>query len=288
VDPETIARECRGELESARNADGGWGYARRRGSRLEPTAFALLALSAAGASPSIDVLARWPGADGLLRDPQSGEVNVAHNGQAALAAQALGLDELASRLHDALVRTKGMRLPPAEHTPQDNSLQGWPWVTGTFSWVEPTAWCLLAVKRWTTTHPTLEAAARIEEAERLLRDRACAAGGWNYGNAQVLEHTLAPYVPTTAIALLALGAKAGDATIGRAVAMLEARRLTEKSGLALSLARIALARHAARIEGLDEAIADAWRGGAFLHDLMATALALYALAGGDRYDALAV
>ena len=31
---------------------------------------------------------------------------------------------------------------------QDGSLQAWSWVDGTFSWVEPTAWCLLLLKKW--------------------------------------------------------------------------------------------------------------------------------------------
>lgn len=288
MDPSTIARECRAELESTRNVDGGWGYVAGRASRLEPTALALVALAAAGAASSADALTRWPASDGLLKDPQTGEVNLAHNGQAALAAQALGLDWLSSRLHLGLVRVKGMQLPPAEHMRQDNSLQGWPWLPGTFSWVEPTAWCLLAVKRWTITHPTLDAAARIEEGERLLRDRACAEGGWNYGNAQVLGQALAPYVPTTALALLALGARAGDPVVDRAVAYLEAHRLSERSGLALSLARIALARHGAATDGLDEAIAGAWRAGASFRNLMTTALILLALANGDRHGPLAV
>jgi hypothetical protein len=287
VDVTAIARACREGLEAARNRDGGWGYARGRGSRLEPTALALVALSAAGARPDGAVLARWAWSHDLVQDPQSGEVNVASNGQAALAAEALGLEPVAARLHDGLVRLKGERLEQAEHTRQDNSLQGWPWASGTFSWVEPTAWCLLAVKRRAATRPTLDAAARIGEAERLLRDRACADGGWNYGNSQVLGRSLAPYVPTTALGLLALGPRPGDATVDRALRLLEARRLSEPSGHALSLARLALSRHGASTAGIDDALDAAWRGDAFLGNLMTMALVLAALSGEEAHALLA-
>jgi hypothetical protein len=282
-----LARACLDELLSARNPDGGWGYARGRGSRLEPTALALVALAGAGTRPSGDVLSRWASSGGLLSDPQSGEVNIAHNGQAALAAQALGLEPLAARLHEGLVGVKGERLEQADHTRQDNSLQAWPWVAGTFSWVEPTAWCLIAVKRRAVAHPTLDAAARIAEAEHLLRDRACAAGGWNYGNSQVLGRSLVPYVPTTALVLLAMGAPHGDAAADRAARFLEAHRLSEPSGLALSLARLALSRRGAPVDGIDEALDAAWRGGAFLGNLMTTALALTALSGEEAHALLA-
>ncbi len=287
MDSAGTARELRATLEAARNADGGWGYVRGRGSRLEPTALALLALDAVGAPRNTAVLEHWPATGALLRDPQSGEINVTDNAQAALAAEVLGLDAVASRLVAGLVALKGMRLPPSDTTRQDNSLQGWPWVSGTFSWVEPTAWCVLAVKRWTRTRPSRDAAARIEEAERLLMDRACATGGWNYGNSVVLGRALPPYVPTTALALLALRTRADQPVVRRALRALSERRLDERGALALSLARIALTAYGENAAGLDEALAGAWQREAFLGNLMGAALALSALAGGDRDHAFA-
>lgn len=287
MNPAGTARELRAALEAARNADGGWAYARGRGSRLEPTVLALLALHTAGAPVATTVLDRWPSTGALLRDPQSGEVNVTHNGQAALVAQALGLNALAGRLIDGLIAVKGMRLPPSDSTRQDNSLQGWPWVADTFSWVEPTAWCVIALKRWTRLRPTLAAAARIEEAERLLLDRACAKGGWNYGNPVVLGRALPAYIPTTALGLLALRGRATEPAVRRALDALSTRRLEERGALALSLARIALTVHGADATGVDEAMSDAWARERFLDNLMAAALALYALAAGERYDAFA-
>ena len=54
-------------------------------------------------------------------------------------------DAILARLVPALVRIKGISV---KDTPRpSDALQGWPWIEDTFSWVEPTAFCLLALKR---------------------------------------------------------------------------------------------------------------------------------------------
>ena len=85
---------------------------------------------------------------------------------------------------------------------QNPNLQGWSWTDGTFSWVEPTAWCMLAVKKLARSTP--EAGARVAEAEKVLEDRACSGGGWNYGNPEVYGKSLLAHVPPTAAGVLAL------------------------------------------------------------------------------------
>ena len=54
---------------------------------------------------------------------------------------------LASGLLEGLTRVRGRSLPPSDVLTQNNALQAWPWLEGTFSWVEPTSYCLLALKR---------------------------------------------------------------------------------------------------------------------------------------------
>ena len=119
-------------LLAARNPDGGWPYLAGRRSRLEPTALALLALSAGGTDVDSRVLTAWPRQEGLLLDIEAGSVNLASHAQAALVAQALGptLESFAGRLVDALVAVKGVRLPPSPALRQDDGLQGWPWSPG--------------------------------------------------------------------------------------------------------------------------------------------------------------
>jgi hypothetical protein len=87
---------------------------------------------------------------------------------------------------------------------QDEGLQGWPWSADTTAWVEPTAWALLALKQLRADMPRRRLAARVDEAHRLLADRMCRGGGWNYGNKAVLGTDLPPYPDTTALGLMAL------------------------------------------------------------------------------------
>ena len=87
----------------------------------------------------------------------------------------------------------------------DTTLQGWPWVEGTHSWVEPTAISLLALRSaGRAGHP------HCREAVKLLLDRQLPAGGWNFGNTTVFGHVLRPQVQPTGLALAAL---AGEADI---------------------------------------------------------------------------
>src|SRR5262249_49695155 len=81
----------------------------------------------------------------------------------------------------------------------DLGLVGWPWAEGNFSWVEPTAWACIALRRaGHDDHP------RVEEGLRLLLDRAFDDGGINYGNRQVLGKRTDPIPGPTALMLLAL------------------------------------------------------------------------------------
>ena len=76
---------------------------------------------------------------------------------------------------------------------------GWPWAEGTFAWVEPTAWAVLALRAaGQGQHP------RVIEGVSLLLDRAFDAGGINYGNRRVLGAMTEPIPGPTAIMLLAL------------------------------------------------------------------------------------
>ena len=82
--------------------------------------------------------------------------------------------------------------------------------------------------------------ARIEEAERLLRDRACKGGGWNYGNTLVFGHELYAHVPPTAAAVLALQDELKDPVVVQAVDVLSREGPREGSSTALSLSWLAL------------------------------------------------
>lgn len=81
----------------------------------------------------------------------------------------------------------------------DSTLIGWPWISNTFSWVQPTSYAVLALKMsGLQRHP------RVLEAEKLLFDRKCPGGGWNFGNPVMLGRPVDPSIVETAITLLAL------------------------------------------------------------------------------------
>ena len=141
----TVAIDLRDALLRGRNADGGWGYRAGNRSRLEPTCWALLGLRDGGASA---ILRHWPHRDGLLLERHGGSINVSFHGLALITLKRLATEHSAGNgtLVAALVDVRGKQIPQAKEYVQDNSLQAWPWMVGTFSWVEPTSWCLLALK----------------------------------------------------------------------------------------------------------------------------------------------
>ena len=233
----------RDHLIASRNADGGWGYAPGKHSRLEPTCLALLALDGVIAAESAaGVLARWPTRGALYVDGDDLPVNYAFNGLALLTAVSLGpaLADRARGVAAGLGAVKGVALEPFAPLRQDGGLQAWPWMDGTFSWIEPTGWCLLGIKKWRGAQRDSGLDARVVEAERLLLDRVCATGGWNYGNARVFDQALPAYVPTTALALLALQDRTEQPLVRRSLEFLERSAAREPSALSLSLSLVAL------------------------------------------------
>jgi hypothetical protein len=275
-----LARSLHEALLSARNDDGGWGYAEGKRSRLEPTAVALLALDLAG--ELIRVVERWQQKAAVIIEPGADTANYAANAQAALVALSTRTVPAAwvLRLIESLAAVEGRKTPPGDPaiSRQDNALRGWPWVGDTFSWAEPTAWCLLALKR--ASHHVPAAHARIDEGERLLIDRVCEPGGWNYGNSNVFRRNLPAYTPTTAIALLAMQGRDVPA-VTRSLAFLKEHRLREKSGLALALTAICLGVYRQLAKDVLDALAYQWSRTRYLGNMYATALALYAVTRAD-------
>ena len=262
-----------------RNPDGGWPYYAGKTSRLEPTCWALLALQAAGEKVSLDVLQAWPRREGWFVDRSSDEVNVAFNGLAALTLSSLSSPlEFSRPLVSALVSSRGARIDASRINRQDNSLQGWSWTTGTFSWVEPTAWGMLGLKRLARQPRGTEVSARLDEAERLLADRVCRQGGWNHGNSNMLGAELPPYQSTSALGLLALGDRGETEPVTRTLRYLEQHRVSERSAISLGLTMVALGifgRPAADVAAALEAVGAST---GFLGNAHATAVAVYAQA----------
>jgi hypothetical protein len=269
-------------LTAGRNADGGWGYSASKTSRLEPTCWALLAL------PDLDpgVLTAWPSADGLLRERPGGDPNMAFHAIAMLTLAGRGAEHGGgnARLATALEDAKGIALKESRINRQNNKLQGWSWIAGTFSWIEPTAWALLALRKQESRGQRV-AAGRLAEAESLIVDRCCKDGGWNYGNSNMLGKELRPYVPTTGVALLALQKKRIP-VVTKSLAYLERAAVSESSAAALSLAVLALRAHGLAIDTPRTLLAAQASRIIELGQHLGAAMALHALQTGTAEDVL--
>ena len=156
---------------------------------------------------------------------------------------------------------------------------------GTFSWVEPTSYALIALKAsGINTHT------RIREAEQLLLDRACPDGGWNYGNRLVRGVALTAMTSTTALAAMALqGAKGVEQTIERALDLLDSEVPRTPSCISLALTILCFAIYGRPFDDLEELLiqrqqADgSWRGQTHL-----TSLAILALTAKQQTNAFAI
>jgi hypothetical protein len=120
-----------------------------------------------------------------------------------------------------------------------SAVVGWPWVNGTYSWVEPTAIHVVALKAaGFAAHP------RTREALAMLIDRLLPAGGCNYGNTIVLGQELRPHVQPTGLAMLALaGQPDADGRIKRSLDFLASSLSAETTSASLSYGLIGLAAH---------------------------------------------
>jgi len=277
----------------------GWGYYSGKTSRIESTCWALLALGETWsdgdwqsfAGRHVALLTESQQQSGLLVETDARLANFAVNGLALICLTAMALpdtEQAASRLKGGIIGVKGVKLPQGTGK-QNDTLQGWPWVRDTFSWVEPTAWCTLGVKKRDGSKRSGNAAPRVDEAERLLLDRVCAPGGWNYGNANTLGQDLRPYVPTTAIGLMAMQDRRSDAGISRSSEWLAANRFSESSTLALSLASMSLKICGLPADDVDVRLIDVVVKSESSGHLLGMAMAAYALsAARHNLEALRV
>jgi len=99
-----------------------------------------------------------------------------------------------------LCKTEGLPLPAgSDALGHDTSLIGWPWVQGTHSWLEPTAYAT-----WALRQAGLARHRRTREGVAVLLDRVVEGGGWNYGNTRVFDNALRAFPGTTGLVLRAL------------------------------------------------------------------------------------
>jgi hypothetical protein len=206
--------------------DGSFAVADGEPGRPDATAWAAMALCAAGLAPELAVAARAALAAAQAEDGRlpllPGRPEAAWPTSLALLAWTAdpAFAGPAQRAAAWLVDHPGSHWPNPDRDTgvlgHDTSLRGWAWIDGTHSWVEPTALAMLALSA-TAAPPR----AALDEATRLLLDRQLPAGGWNYGNTRVFRNMLLPMPESTGHALAALGGRVGGREVARSLAYLQ-------------------------------------------------------------------
>ena len=290
--------QVRNTLIGLQNRDGGWGAAEGRRSNTEATSLALSALHAAGESAASDRVLRAALWLAERQNPDGGwrlnDVATAGSWTTALAIIALSAfpehGERVSRAARWLVAQEGSKpgilaklilwaTGKSNINRLNNDLVGWSWVPNSFSWVEPTSYAILALKKVKASLAENNAHQRIQEGEAMIYDRMCAGGGWNYGNSKVLDYALWPYPDITAVALIALQDRAGETANRQSLETLKKIAKETNSGLACSWTAICLGLYGQAIGDWQKRVENSFRETGFLGETKTLALGLIALAG---------
>jgi hypothetical protein len=253
------------------NDDGGWGFHAGYQSRIEPTAWALVALqefaSSLAGNETLDRGLRFLTAAQL----ENGSWAAAPGQQEGCWVTSLACWTLLphrqhapsllrglSWLNDDRPRDSGFwwqlarKLADRQRiNAQSASFSGWSWTPRTASWVEPTCYALI-VLRAEVAAPLSDLHRRCNLAEAMLYDRMCPGGGWNCGNPRVYGVAGQPQVGPTVWALVALHGNSQRPEIHKSLDWLESIQATIQSPESLALAQIGLGVYGRRNADLTE------------------------------------
>lgn len=284
------------------NSDGGWGAVRGRVSNTESTAFAIMALESVERKEltgrvrsGLNWLLRQQQGDGSWRlngGSPSGSWSTAlallslsafpEHRERALKAAEWGLTQEGSS-PGWLISLIMWFTAQKDINKINMDLKGWPWASGSFSWVEPTSYFLIGLKKLKPALRGTNIEDRIRQGELMIYDRMCDGGGWNYGNSKVYGEALWPYPDITALALIALQDHP-DAEPNRKSLEILAKTLKDvDSGLALSWAIICFLLYGRSASELRQLLSQRFEKTAFLSETKTLSLAVLALAEAPQF-----
>jgi Squalene-hopene cyclase N-terminal domain len=288
-------------LRQTQNPDGGWGAIAGKQSNTESTALGLLALRSLDDLRENSVLEK---AEQWLANTQNpdgswsyGAGSKAPSWSTALAVMALSDSSVEA---ERLVRAGNWILAQEGSKPGilaklilalsfqkkavhlNDDLIGWSWTPGSFSWVEPTSYCLIALKKIKSRLSAKAVQERVDQAELMIYDRMCEGGGWNYGNAAVYGDPLWPYPDITALALIALQDHKERNDNRVSLRALSKMAETTDSGLALGWTTVCLSVYGEDISELRKRLDQKFARTKFLGETKPVALAILASEDGAR------
>ncbi len=286
-------------LIDAQNPDGGWGSVKGKRSNTESTSFALMALKCLDR----DVFLRpmTAGLSWLLqhqKDDGSWSLSDASKQSSWTTSIAvLALLSFQDQREHALraakwILTQEGRKPGwvtsllvwlslvKKMGELDPYLSGWPWTAGAFSWVEPTSYSLMALRKLKRSLAGTNCEERIRQGEMLIYDRMCKGGGWNYGNSRVLGEVLWPYPDVTAVALIALQDRRASEANQTSLRALDVMMREAASGTALGWGILCLTLYNQDVGEWKKILVKNFEKMRFLGETKTAALALLAFGDG--------
>jgi hypothetical protein len=288
-------------LVKAQNPDGGWGSIKGRHSNTEATSMALLAL---GALHEISLSATLEGGKNWFARRQKPDGSwplndASQEGSWTTALAVLALEyfpQQTDRVEKAarwVLGQRGSKLGllaeavlwwtgKSDVNEIDRSLVGWSWTPGAFSWVEPTSYALIALKKIRSRLAGSNINERIQQGEMMIYDRMCEGGGWNYGSNKILGVTLRPFPEVTAVALIALQDRAAEKANQLSLQALQTMMREVDSGLALGWGTICLAVYGIEVAEWQKQIVKRFGVTSFLGETKTMALSLLALGEGPE------
>lgn len=178
----------------------------------EPIAWGAMALVNAGRNDSAMVAAEWlakrQAADGSVGVTESQDDPYWPTALAMRAWQSVDATAYADRIKRgaqwALEQQPWTR-PRNPKFGHDTALAGWSWAPATHSWLEPTAFFVVALREAGYADNL-----RCREGVRLLVDRLLPSGGANYGNTVVLGQELLAHAHSSGVVVWALAGEGVD------------------------------------------------------------------------------
>jgi hypothetical protein len=296
-----VEEVCLPFLRNAQNGDGGWGFHPQSESRVEPTCWAVQALSESsnreaemGVVRGLQFLRAAQLADGSW--PSTPEEKsgcwVTSLGCWVLLAAAdssgaatAGIDWLCqdwpgdtTPWRRFLARFSTER----ELHPVNRSYRGWGWTPGTSSWVEPTSFALISLEQASRDLLPPEASRRRELATAMLYDRMCPGGGWNCGNPVVYGVAGEPLVIPTVWALIALRHNPTRPENVASLGWLERSIANIGSAGSLALARICMETYGRKWPADAPALSDLYERNQFLESVPVAAWCYLAMSVRSR------
>jgi len=289
-------------LRRGQNPDGGWGALSGKRSNTEMTAWAAMALQSTGARS--DILAATKAKQWLIERQNadsSWPINDTAKGPSWATATAIIALSDTAEFRQRVVKAGNWVLEQEGGKPGiladivlfvtrqkrvvrlNEDLIGWPWTTGNFSWIEPTSYFMIAVKKLKAQLPADSFKERVGQAELMIYDRMCDGGGWNAGNAEVYEAKLWPYPDTTALALIATQENRQRKENQLSLRALDEMAQNADSGLALALTIICFSLYGQDGAKHKRALEQRFAKTQFLGETKPLALAILALGDGARY-----